>query len=220
MEPSSSASSEHEIFDPASRPPFRVRDRSGGRRHCPPISPRDWPSRAANRALPETGFGQLLTRRSRTWGFPTGREMNPHVLLNVAIEHRLMHAETLAYMLHQLPFDKRDGEHQASAPPAAGPRAADDRNPRGRGHARDCARRSGRASAGTTNTKPRAVNVPAFNIDRYKVTNSEYLKFMEAGGYQDRAYGPRRTGIGKQGRESRIPFLVRTQRTWMLSRHV
>jgi len=25
-------------------------------------------------------------------------------LLNVAIEHRLMHAETLAYMLHQLPY--------------------------------------------------------------------------------------------------------------------
>src|SRR5579863_9051027 len=29
------------------------------------------------------------------------------VLLNVAIEHRLMHVETLAYMLHQLSFDKK-----------------------------------------------------------------------------------------------------------------
>src|SRR5271166_1550130 len=28
-------------------------------------------------------------------------------LLNVAIEHRLMHAETLAYMLHQLPLDRK-----------------------------------------------------------------------------------------------------------------
>src|SRR5229473_5229003 len=28
-------------------------------------------------------------------------------LLNVAIEHRLMHAETLAYMLHQLPVSKK-----------------------------------------------------------------------------------------------------------------
>src|SRR5271156_6829198 len=28
-------------------------------------------------------------------------------LLNVAVEHRLMHAETLAYMLHQLPFGRK-----------------------------------------------------------------------------------------------------------------
>jgi len=28
-------------------------------------------------------------------------------LLNVAIEHRLMHVETLAYMLHQLPLDRK-----------------------------------------------------------------------------------------------------------------
>src|ERR1700689_4879227 len=34
-------------------------------------------------------------------GFPLS------TLLNVAIEHRLMHAETLAYMLHQLPLDRK-----------------------------------------------------------------------------------------------------------------
>ncbi len=28
-------------------------------------------------------------------------------LLNVAIEHRLMHTETLAYLLHELPFDRK-----------------------------------------------------------------------------------------------------------------
>src|SRR5437667_7566360 len=32
-------------------------------------------------------------------------------LLNVAIEHRLMHAETLAYMLHQLPYDQKQQLH-------------------------------------------------------------------------------------------------------------
>ena len=31
------------------------------------------------------------------------------------------------------------------------------------------------------------VSTPAFGIDRYKVTNGQYLKFMEAGGYQDRS---------------------------------
>ena len=31
-------------------------------------------------------------------------------MLEVAIEHRLMHAETLAYMLHRLPTEKKVGE--------------------------------------------------------------------------------------------------------------
>ena len=34
-------------------------------------------------------------------------KVDANQLLNVAIEHRLMHAETLAYMLHQLPFDHK-----------------------------------------------------------------------------------------------------------------
>ncbi len=37
----------------------------------------------------------------------TRLDILPNQLLNVAIEHRLMHAETLAYMLHQLPFDHK-----------------------------------------------------------------------------------------------------------------
>src|SRR2546423_8814064 len=36
-------------------------------------------------------------------------------LLNVAIEHRLMHAETLAYMLHQLPVDRKIKQPSATA---------------------------------------------------------------------------------------------------------
>src|SRR5207244_2318923 len=30
-------------------------------------------------------------------------------LIHVAVEHRLMHAETLAYMLHQLPYERKRG---------------------------------------------------------------------------------------------------------------
>src|SRR5216110_4067047 len=36
-----------------------------------------------------------------------GDGFSASTLLNVAIEHRLMHAETLAYMLHQLPLDAK-----------------------------------------------------------------------------------------------------------------
>src|SRR2546427_7842393 len=44
-----------------------------------------------------------------------GEELPPSVLLNVAIEHRLMHAETLAYMIHQLPLERKRREPGAPA---------------------------------------------------------------------------------------------------------
>src|SRR5438874_1837046 len=43
---------------------------------------------------------------------------------HVAIEHRLMHAETLAYMFHQMPLAKK---HPRSDPPAPPARGANDR---------------------------------------------------------------------------------------------
>ena len=42
-------------------------------------------------------------------------------LLNVAIEHRLMHAETLAYMLHRLPLAHKNRRAGRAAVVAAGP---------------------------------------------------------------------------------------------------
>ncbi|HEY5069627.1 MAG TPA: DinB family protein, partial [Candidatus Acidoferrum sp.] len=76
----------------------------------PTDTPADWPSReeitkyvrgvresldhAIDEALskPDEGHPQLKT------------------MLEVAIEHRLMHSETLAYMLHRLPTEKKHGE--------------------------------------------------------------------------------------------------------------
>ncbi len=51
----------------------------------------------------------ILNGRSRIaqsdWQFPQ------EIILNVAIEHRLMHAETLAYMLHQLSMQRKIVPH-------------------------------------------------------------------------------------------------------------
>ena len=110
---------------------------------------------------------------------------SPRVLLNVAIEHRLMHAETLEYMLHQLPYEQKGREAQAPVPEAGPIPATMVEIPAGRatlGIPRD-------ASAGfgwDNEFEVNAVDVPAFTLDRYKVTNAQYLRFVEAGGYQDR----------------------------------
>ena len=106
------------------------------------------------------------------------------LLLNTAIEHRLMHAETLAYMLHQMPIDKKMRQPQANVPDREDPRAESIEIPEGLatlGLSRDD------ANFGWDNEYDgHVVNVPAFAMDRYKVTNSRYLKFVRSGGYQDR----------------------------------
>jgi hypothetical protein len=67
--------------------------------------PSDWPSEQEVRAYNARTRERIDEGIGR--GFSSG-SMKPDVAdgtrLNVAIEHRLMHAETLAYLLHQLPF--------------------------------------------------------------------------------------------------------------------
>ena len=59
--------------------------------------------------------------------------------------------------------------------------------------------------------------MPAFEIDRYEVTNRQYLEFMAAGGYETRSFGATRIGNGKRRRQSPIPVSgARTKReSWL-----
>ena len=116
---------------------------------------------------------------------PGPEDFSPSLLLNVAIEHRLMHAETLAYMLHQLPLDNKI---QRSRIPELVER---------RVRPRIVEIPAGPATLGLsrfTNIfgwdneyEAHTVAVPAFSIDQYEVTNGEYLQFMSAGGYENGA---------------------------------
>jgi gamma-glutamyl hercynylcysteine S-oxide synthase len=104
-------------------------------------------------------------------------------LLQVAIEHRLMHAETLAYMLHQIPLD------QKVRPAADAPKLTTPLAPRmveiPAGIAVLGLRRDDSKFGWDNEYEQHTVQVPAFAIDQYKVTNGEFLKFVEGGGYQD-----------------------------------
>jgi ergothioneine biosynthesis protein EgtB len=113
-------------------------------------------------------------------GFPLS------TLLNVAIEHRLMHAETLAYMLHQLPLAKKIPQSVPSVintPPV---------------HQRSIEIPAGSVTLGLSREsgafgwdnefEAHTVETPAFAIDQYKVSNRQYLEFVSAGGYEARAF--------------------------------
>jgi ergothioneine biosynthesis protein EgtB len=112
-------------------------------------------------------------------------EFPPAQLLNVAVEHRLMHAETLAYMFHQLPFSKKHSPygHESVLSQVVHPQMC--RIPEGR--ATLGLPRNGRAFGWDNEFEAQSFEVPAFDIDRYMVTNAEYLDFMAAGGYATEA---------------------------------
>ncbi|WP_118183631.1 SUMF1/EgtB/PvdO family nonheme iron enzyme [Paraburkholderia phosphatilytica] len=160
----------------------------------PTDEPSDWPSLDVVRAYGGRAREQIdvaLAELDLTpQGMVTGSEEQ---LLNVAIEHRLMHAETLAYMLHQLPIE------QKQAPADANQRADARRNTNEARAATPMVRvPAGSAVLGM----PKAdglfgwdnefgkldVDVPAFEIDRHMVTNGAFRAFVEAGGYRERAH--------------------------------
>jgi ergothioneine biosynthesis protein EgtB len=96
-----------------------------------------------------------------------------------------MHAETLAYMLHQLPPEKKIRQPQADVPESRQPRPESIEIPEGFATL-GLSRREG--DFGWDNEyDAHTVSVPAFAIDRHKITNGQYLEFVRAGGYQDRS---------------------------------
>jgi ergothioneine biosynthesis protein EgtB len=152
----------------------------------PTDQPKDWPSvdRVANynkqiREQLDTGIRAAAAKDPNLPRLENGR------LLEVAIEHRLMHTETLCYMLHQMPVNRKLG------PPIAPPPVAQERVlypveiPAGT--ATLGLARSEDAPFGWDNEfEEHRVEVPAFAIDAHNVANRDYLRFVQDGGYQRR----------------------------------
>jgi iron(II)-dependent oxidoreductase len=144
----------------------------------------DWPSLVqvrdyvvqARRAI-DNGLAAAASR--------TREEISSNLLLNVATEHRLMHAETLAYMLHQLPHDKK--VRKPLLPELVVRPVIPSMIEIPVGSAMLGLPRGQADLFGWDNEyEAHAVEVPAFSIDQYEVTNREYLRFVNAGGYEDR----------------------------------
>jgi len=155
----------------------------------PQDQPSDWPR------LSEIGAYNLRVRAeiddilkidSQTsasqWQYPQ------EVILNVAIEHRLMHAETLAYMLHQMSSDRkivpRDYRAVASHRPTPPITARMIDIPAG--FATLGIPRGEDLFGWDNEFEKHSVEVPAFAIGAHKVTNGEFLQFVHEGGYNDR----------------------------------
>jgi len=114
------------------------------------------------------------------------RAVSDAQILNVAIEHRLMHCETLAYMFHRLPLEQKvrpDSPLAANSGEPLTPEMVEIPS----GPITLGLSSSGGVFGWDNEFEAHSVILPAFRMDKYKVTNGEYLGFMREGGYENRA---------------------------------
>ena len=106
-------------------------------------------------------------------------------LLHVAIEHRLMHAETLAYLMHGLRHDQKNApaNYQTATKSGAAFRPGSSTIPNGT--ATLGLRRDGGRFGWDNEFEENRVNVPKFCVSTFPATNGEFLEFLNAGGYDN-----------------------------------
>src|SRR5437588_3019690 len=136
----------------------------------PSDQPSDWP------ALAEVERYKQRTRDEIDELLPSV----PEQLLHVAIEHRLMHAETFAYILHQLDYVRKVAQPSWAAQTGRAERIYPGMIEIQPGMAH-LGRKAENGFGWDNEFHPHTIAIPAFSISKYKVTNSEYLEFVNAG---------------------------------------
>ena len=152
----------------------------------PTDTPSDWPSRDEIERYTQRVRENLDHAVDEALTKPAEGHPQLKMMLEVAIEHRLMHAETLAYMLHRLPSERKIGEPIVRTP--ARPRIKTDLVEIPAGRATLGLRLENGDEFGWDNEmEAHEVEVPAFSMEKCNVTNRDFLRFIQAGGYKDRA---------------------------------
>ena len=154
----------------------------------PDDQPEDWPKRDEVLGY-DQGLRTALSDElaNALEGADDARQRTLSQYLNVAIEHRLMHVETLAYMLHRLPINLK--RSRPGMPPPRAPQVRPQMTAIPAGIATLGMKREEEGAFGWDNEfEEHSVFVPEFRIDTYKVTNFQYLRFVAEGGYGEKSF--------------------------------
>ena len=146
--------------------------------------PSDWPKREEVQHYNRRLRNELDEAIEHALARPAEGHPQLIAMLEVAIEHRLMHAETLAYMLHRLPTERK----------IRGPIAPASRTTRWKSRLVEIP--AGRVTLGLQHVtgdefgwdnelEAQEVGVAEFAIESGNVTNGDFLRFIQAGGYDD-----------------------------------
>jgi ergothioneine biosynthesis protein EgtB len=145
-----------------------------------------WPSRGEVRAYVDEADRRVVEAlRSAPIEQPGHPLLDRAEAVHTILEHEEMHQETLLYMWHRLPYAQKRGPvhvpvSEGASPP---PRAETIDVPAGR--ATVGANRADVVFGWDNEFEAVEIDVPAFVIDRYNVTNASFLEFVDAGGYEN-----------------------------------
>jgi len=154
--------------------------------------PSDWPAVDEIQAYNQRVRGRIDESLDRA----------PEQIVHVALEHRLMHAETLAYLLHNLPYQQKASNVAAVV------------------HSTNAVTNPmieiapGVATLGQVSGEfgwdnefsEHQVNVPGFRVSKYKITNGQYLDFVQEGAPAPHFWTPRGNGWFYRGMFSEVPL--------------
>jgi iron(II)-dependent oxidoreductase len=166
--------------------------------HLPSDTPRDWPTLEQVQAY-------VSRCRERV---DASLEDAPEDTVYMSLEHRLMHLETLAYMFHNFPYGLKISDQTITPKPSRKRQRPRFENPwlpipaglaiLGKPHD---------GSFGWDNEYEQLCkNVPAFRIQRYNVSNGEYLRFVEQGATPPHFWTKRDNGFFYRGMLEEIPL--------------
>lgn len=152
----------------------------------PTDKPSDWP-RLEEIDEYNRGVRLAVDASLRNASFTKSRQpfLEDGLVFNVAIEHRLMHVETLAYMLCQLPVESKLARAVAPEPPRIPMDPAMIEIPAGKATL-GRPRAAGAGFGWDNEFEEHQVHVPDFTMDRYPISNVQFLEFVRAGGYGER----------------------------------
>lgn len=127
------------------------------------------------------------------------------------LEHEAMHHETLLYIMHRLPYSMKS--RPANAAPVLGGDAPPHRTVRVPAGQATLGAHRDQQTFGWDNEFPRqVVDVAAFEIDVFPVTNRDWLDFENAGGYERREWWTPKGWQWKTENEIRHPLFWERRR--------
>jgi ergothioneine biosynthesis protein EgtB len=164
-----------------------------------------WPSRADVRAYAAAADRAIEEVIQSASAAGAGRGVPLQEAVWAVLEHEEMHQETLAYMWHELPYEKKRRPDGYTTLPTQNSQLPTSNSQQvlesglGVGNwelgVDQVTIPAGKASLGTRSDEsvfawdnelePHEVEVPAFAIDVHNVTNGQFMGFVESGGYRE-----------------------------------
>jgi iron(II)-dependent oxidoreductase len=181
----------------------------------PNDGPNDWPARGEVESYNRRLRNELDTAIERALARPAEGHPQLIAMLEVAIEHRLMHAETLAYMLHRLPTDRKVRGPIAPSFGAARIKSRLVEIPAGQ-VTLGLNYVTGEEFGWDNELDAHAVDVAGFAMESGNVTNQDFLRFIQAGGYENPALWDKEAWAWKEKEGVEHPaFWKRDGNLWM-----